>query len=731
MEAIRFLNILKKHKYTIVVIPILVMIIAFFLTSKLPNIYLSKGTLTAGIVKASSSPASILEGTPLQESKVNQEFGNLIQLMQMKKVYDQLSYKLILHDLKEPVPFRKPSKLMSELNQNARAHAIDVYTDLYNKREPLSLWNADQKGLNELIISMGYDYESLLKKMRIYRIDNSDFITVEYESENPVLSAFAVNTMSAEFMAYHNYVTHETERNAIAFLENLVTQKRNALTNQVDSLRKFKIENHILNLGEQAKNLYSQMSELEGKIETGRKEIDANNSALDNINGKFTSEERRNIDRTLVELNRSIASMEDKISELQSDYTRTGDLRLKYSIDSMNGILKQKILAASERSVSNPQAMKDNLVNQRISLEVNRDMAQASIKTLQNELVKQKKRFDSLVPNEAVIQGYEGAIAVASKEYQDVQAKFNQASMAFNNGQQVKQIEMAMPGNKQPSKKMLLVLVSGVGSVVLCLLVLFILFYIDNSIKFVSELANKTNLRVLGILPFITHSSLLDLNQLWANDNQNDIDKFFRNQLRSVRYETELCMEGSHMLATTSMTNGEGKTFLAMCLASAYTMVNKKVLLIDGNFTHNDITRIANPTYFIEDYLTNKINIPYPGENNDITIIGNRGMDISLFEINTEPVIRQKIQQLKEAFDIIIVETPSLNAMNQAKEWLTVSDKVVAAFETNRSLHAEQNNIIAYLKTLENKFIGWVMNKLIDENEADNKLKKFFSKKAA
>lgn len=714
-----------------VVIPVLVMIIAYLLTSKMPDVFVSKGTLTAGIVKASSSPASILEGTPLQESKVNQEFGNLIQLMQMKKVYDQVSYKLMLHDLQDPVPFRKPSKLLSELNKEARAHAAEVYTDLYNKRQPLSLWSTDQKGLNDLLVSMGYDYESLFKKMRIYRIDNSDFITVEFESGNAILSAFVVNTISAEFISYHNYVTHESERNTIAFLENLLVQKRNALNNQVDSLRKFKIDNHILNLGEQARNLYAQMSELEEKIETGRKEMDANNGALENINNKFTSEERRNIDRTLVELNKSIATMEDRISELQSDYSRTGDPRLKSSIDSMYTILKQKILAASERSVANPQAMKDNLVNQRMTLEVNNAMAQASIKTLQTELTKQKRRFDSLVPNEAVIQGYEGAISAASKEYQDVQWKYNQASMAFNNGQQVKQIEMAMPGNKLPSKKTLLVLVAGIGSVVLCLLVFFVLFYIDNSIKFASELANKTNFRVLGVLPFIRHSSLLDLNELWAANNQSDVDKFFRNQLRSARYETELCMEGSHMLTVTSMANGEGKTFLSMCLASAYAMVNKKVLLIDGNFTDNSISTITNPLYYIEDYLTNKTNIPYPGEATDITIIGNRGMDISLFEINTEPVIRQKIQQLKDAFDIIIVEAPSLNAMNQAKEWITVSDKVVAAFETNKALQTEQKNIIAYLRTLDTKFIGWIMNKLTSENEADNKRKRFFSKKAA
>ena len=728
MEGIRFFNILRKHRYTLVIVPVLVMITAFFLTRKLPDVFVSKASLAAGIVKASSQ-TSILDGTPLQDSKINQEFGNMIQLMQMKKTYDQVSYMLMLHDLKDKTPFRKPSKLMGYLNDDARRHAIAVYSDLYTKRQPLSLWDADQKGLNDLIVSMGYDYEALSKKMKVYRIENSDFITVEYESESPVLSAFVVNTLCTEFIAYHNFISKETEVNTVNLLNELMTKKRDSLGSGLDSLRNFKINNHLLNLKEQAGALTSQIAEFETKIQMAQKDVDAANTALDKLNAKFTSEDKGVADEKLATINKTVLSITDQINRSQEDLIRTNDRRYQFRIDSLKSVRDRMIYTSGENFTANPATAKENLVNQRITLELNRDLAQGSIASMQRELTKLKKRFDTLVPKEAIINSYEGNINLASQEYVEIQKKYNQAQMAFNTGKEVKQIEVAMPGAKQPSKKMLLVLVAGIGSFVICLLVLFVLFYLDNSIQFVTELANKTNLRVLGTLPFIQHSSLLNLNQLWATDNNSLTDKIFRDQLRSVRYETELCMEGHHLLAVTSLADGEGKTFMAMCLASAYTMVNKKVLLIDGNFTDNRISQLTNPQYFIEDFLNNKANIPYPTQHTDITIIGNKGMDISLFEINTEQVIVQKLQQLKDAFDIIIVEASSLNTMNKAKEWITVSDKVTAPFEANKTIKGNEKPLVGYLQSLNSKFIGWVMNKQSDKSHADSTKRSFLSRK--
>ncbi|WP_204310660.1 hypothetical protein, partial [Escherichia coli] len=60
-----------------------------------------------------------------QELKIQQGFSNLIEILRLKKTFDQLSYRLIIHDLTDKKPYRPASKLVKQLNPSARAHALD------------------------------------------------------------------------------------------------------------------------------------------------------------------------------------------------------------------------------------------------------------------------------------------------------------------------------------------------------------------------------------------------------------------------------------------------------------------------------------------------------------------------------------------------------------------------------------------------------------------------------
>jgi polysaccharide biosynthesis transport protein len=149
MEFAKFIHLLRKHKYGLIGIPILVMGITFFLVRKLPNVYSSQSRLSAGLTAGSGTmelAQQLLNSQGLSESKVSQTFSNVTQTMQLKIVFDQVSYQLILHDLKDPEhALRKPSKLLNDLTPDARKHAIEVYTKLYNNRQALYLTDLDQQ----------------------------------------------------------------------------------------------------------------------------------------------------------------------------------------------------------------------------------------------------------------------------------------------------------------------------------------------------------------------------------------------------------------------------------------------------------------------------------------------------------------------------------------------------------------------------------------------------------
>jgi len=69
-----------------------------------------------------------------------------------------------------------------------------------------------------------------------------------------------------------------------------------------------------------------------------------------------------------------------------------------------------------------------------------------------------------------------------------------------------------------------------------------------------------------------------------------------------------------------------------------------------------------------------------------------------------------------------------LSQKNKSKEWMAYAEKVVTIFESGKKISYKKNQNVLYLKSLESKFIGWILNK--DENEKLIKTKKQAKKSA-
>ena len=714
MNFKNFLAILKKHKYPLMIIPVVVMIIAFIIVKNKPNVFSSKARISAGLVDQTQK--IFLDKDDQQENKINQSFSNLIQMLQLKTVIEQVSYLLILNDLTTNTPFKKPSKLMLDLTASARKHAVEVYTKMYNAHQPLSMVDPDQKGLYKVLGSMGYDYETINKNYRVYRVENSDFIDLEFASENPLMSSFVINSISKEFIGYYTYLTKQNELKALNFVSDMMTQKKDSLDAKTASLMNYKIQNRILNLNEQTKSLYNQLSDFETRLKLAENEVNSNSGAIEEINKKFSQNEKQYIESKMSAVNRDIIRSKERLNSLNDEYIRSGfSPVIKKRIDSLRDNIASKLNQSADRYISSPLTSKDNLIAQKMKLEIDLSLSENSIKSLKFEIEKINQRLDSLVPNEAVIQSMEGDINVASQEYIEILKKYNQVSLEFNSAIRIKQIEAGTPDDAQPSKKIIIVILSGVVCALIYIIILFVLFYLDNSIKVAEDLEQATDVRVLGFFP-VVKSSFLEIQKLWDRDSITEVDKEFRNLLRSARFEVDLALKEEKILAVTSLVNGAGKTLFSLSLASAYHMMGKKVLLIDGNFLNPEITRIAEASDFIEDFFEDQISLEQPVFQNKMRILGNKGADTTLFEINNEEWIRQKLASLKQYFDMIIIETSSLDTLNESKEWIEVSDRLVAVFEANLNITHSMDEKIEYLRGLNDKWIGWILNKVTDLN---------------
>ena len=719
MDLVKFLKLLYKRWYLLVGIPVITVVVAYFLVRSLPDRYKSTGRMATGIVDQSGSQ-QLLNLVQGQESAANQEFSNLLQMMMLNKILDQVSYQLIIHDLTSGNPFSPPSKLLATLSPDARRHAVEVYRKHYQEKTELSRKNKDEDGLYQVLRSMGYDNQSLREKINAYRVSNSDFIDVECITENPALSAFIVNTLCAEFIAHYTGIVKANQVKEVTFLKKLLAEKQEIMNRYIAELKNYKIQNRVLNLNEQAKSLYGQLADFETKRGVAEKDIAAYSAALKDIDNHFDPADRRYMESSLTKINGDIVEVKQQLYAVNEQYIKSNyDESYRSRMDALRNRLTGLINQASDKYITSPLAAKQDLVTQKLSMEVSLELARNSVNSLNKEVDRLNRRFDGLVPHEAVIQEYENEIDIASREYLEILAKYNQANLNTNFSGELRQIQEAMPGTILPSRKMMLILLAGILSFIFCVVVLFVLFYLDRSITGPKELVSQTGMPLLGTLGMVK-GDVLDLNQSWESGTTKDMLRF-RNELRAIRFETDQAMGAGHTILTvTSLKQGEGKTFLSISLAYACAMTNRKVLLIDGNFGDPSITSIIKPAYYLEDYLAGRLQLP-DAVSHTAQTLGNRGGGTSLMEITDSSTITAKLQELRSRYDIILIEAASLAEQDKAREWLQLTDKAIAVFEKGKAIADAEKPHLGYLEKLGNVFAGWILNKASSSSDGRRK----------
>jgi succinoglycan biosynthesis transport protein ExoP len=720
-EFLQFLRLLQRNKITLILVPLITVIITYFLVRRLPDTFVSRARIATGLVDKTDQV--ITKAKDEQEQQIARKFESLIQVLRLKRTLDQVSYRLILNDLKglKDSTWREPVKALENMSKADKAKAIALITQKYKNREELSLWKPYENSLNKIIVDMNYGATTLRDKLIIYRTGASDYIDIEFEAENPGLAAYVINVLSQEFISDNSSRVVGNNKKTIDFLQNFMLQKQAELNNRMNTLRNFKIQNRVLNLNEQAKSIYGQMADYETRREVAQKDIIALGAAIRNIDNKFDPAERKYFESTLIGINQKIIATKANLRALNERYVMNNfDPRLKFSLDSLRNQLTGEIDEASDKYAYNPMALKQDLVTQKLTMEISLELAKNSVSSIQGELNRLNRKFDGLVPNEAKIQEYETSIDIASKEYIESLQRYNEASLEFSFPVYLRLIERAMPGEVQASKKMVLVILSGVISLAFCVFVFFILFYLDKSIRYPLQLANATERPVLGYLNALDKGSNLSLSGMSSSDDKSI--RLYKNLVRSIRYEIDNELNDPKVIAITSLSYGVGKTSFVVALAWAFSKINKTVLIIDGNFGQPDISKLNPDSSLIEKFIKSDAVIEAsPGQ---IRILGNNGGDISLLELADEKYIAGRLQVLKSQFDIILIETDSLTAMNKAKEWITFSDRVVAVFAAGQSISGEDQSKIQYLNNLEDKFSGWVLTNTEDIPEQAGKIGK-------
>lgn len=719
MDLTSFLKVLLKRKWLIIFISILSAVATFFIAMQTSQVYLSKAQLATGITESNvpSDKESILN--PMEAMG---KFSNLIEVITSKQVITLLSYRLILHDLKEPYPFKK----LEDFRKKFLPDEIEkAKVQIQNKLDSIQLFhNSEEKEkvYLEMIKEMGYDQKSLEKKLEIWRVENTDYIEIRYKSKDPYLSAFVVNTLCQEIIRYYNNMTGRRMENSVKFFSDMAAQKKADLDAKLDSLNKYKSSNKVINFEDERKSKMNQIAQLENSREEESKKIMGLQQALSSLKGRLTEGESE--DYSTQYSNNKLLNLKNRINSLQERYINSGN-RDKRAYDSIQ-ILKEELEVQISRFGNSVDIKTSNskqeLKSKKTDLEIELEVAKSNLTSIDNTLYGLRSNLSGFASNESSISAMEMAISVAKDEYLHVLDKFNAAKNFSLSSGNLHQIEYGEPADEpEPSMVALLTALSAVVSFSMCVFVLLVLEYVDATIKRPSHFNDLTHVPLIGSVNQLK-SSKIDFEKLFTQTTNSVVLETHKQLLRKLRYELET--SNAKTFVFTSTKPGEGKTFSIISLSYSLALSGKKVLLVDTNFKNNTLSKLFAAKAGIKSFYKKNVDPEFMSSANainatrvdGINIIGCEPNNFSPFEVLDEEKLQAFLSDASHEYDYIFLEGAALNVYADTKELVTFADKVIAIFSAKSQIKKSDQASIQFLVSLDKKFTGAILNKVDMEN---------------
>ncbi len=729
MDFVYLLRVLLKRKWIIIGSTVIAACIAWFFTRNEEKQYLSISQVSTGFTSGNDI-VKLSENNDFYETDT--KFNNVLVTFTSPTVISLLSYKAMLHDLENPTesfrvltPEQKQTPVYMQINVE---HAKKLLQNKLDSMSILTSYKPDEKKMLEFLNLYKYDYSSIAQNLSVYRVERTDYIQINYSSENPELSAFMVNIVFQEFVRYYKFIRTERSGVVIDTLQSLVEKYRNERDQKNDAVKSTGGVNPGTGTGgtsydQQLAGLQTQLADQKAKYTTAYYE-------LQKVNNKLASS--GTTDQT--NSNADLVALRKQMNDANNQYLQSGSTD-QNALNQYNNLKVQyhnKILALGGSS-KNSTDDQSKLLDEKSGFEVDMQASTIQINYLTSQIAGLQGNIQNQANKNATAQVLSKDAEIADKEYADAQEKYNSATdmnnAAVNNFHQILVGQPAI--EPEPSKRYLIVGMAGGAVLVLVILVIIFLTYLDSSIKTPFIFSRIVNLKLLSMVNFMNlkNKMLADvvantaLTEIAEEKNRNNV---VRESLRKLRYEIE--HSGKKVFLFTSTKKGQGKTTLIQALSYSFSLSKKKILIIDTNFCNNDLTVQLSGAPVLEKIVVNEIsdqiiqevrNAAVEVHGGTVYVIGCGGGDYTPSEILPAKHILMHLQKLTEVYDYIFLEGPPLNDFSDSKELVEYVDGVIAIFSARHIVKQIDKESINFFKNLNGKFCGSVLNMVELENLND------------
>ena len=498
-------KIFKRKIGVLVGVPIIAVVCSYFLISEIGDRYRSTAQIATGFT---TDDAVKLNEAPTTPYDVSTNFTNIIESMNSAPVLSLVSYRLVIHDLEHEKPFRSFDDSKEKdiiIDEKGLTKALALFKEKLKQTKTLNLYDAEDQQLFAILKGYGYDRETISKNLKIQRVENSDFISVDFLSENPFLSALTVNVVCQEFIRFNKSQKTDRSSESIDFLKTLVDDKKRILDEKTTILNQFRINNNVFTQDAETKNKVALITDYElnrdreantiNRLEFSLRKIESTIEVKSKALGKANQQETMLVNQRIVELRR-------QINELMSSSSESAKNRLPQLRDELS--LETSRLEALSANAKAEQEFAQ-LEKERDNLKMDLQIANSNLSSIDQSLRKLKSDVAGSASKQVSTTDLDREVQLATTEYMGAQEKYNSAkNKSLVIGSSIRQILEGQPSYEpESSQASLIMALSGGGGFLLSLIGVLAFEFMDSNIRVASRLEQVTGLNNIGSVNFL------------------------------------------------------------------------------------------------------------------------------------------------------------------------------------------------------------------------------------
>ncbi|RAO99215.1 sugar tyrosine-protein kinase [Petrotoga sp. 9PW.55.5.1] len=575
---------------------------------------------------------------------------------------------------------------------------------------------------------------TLSEMITVSPVSDTNVVKISVQSEDQQLASEIANNLA---LVYNDLLKSLSQNEYTArrrFIEEQIPIAEKDLNVAQDNLRKFKEENSIFLLDEEAKAILQFLVSYDQQINTYQVQLqEANvriqtlNSMLENMDQEIISSETISINPVVSNLRNQMVNIQVQLAGLEG--TRSSNdpdvLRLKEELNQAQEMLRNEIttIVTSQVKTSNPQYT--SLYSQLIQEEAKRQVLQGTIQSITTIRNNYQNQLNQLPALEQRLMDFEREVKVKENLYVLLLEKLEEAKIAeagVIGTANIIDSAFVSPNPVKPNKT-LTAAIGGVLGIFLGILVIFLVEYMDKKIKDEKELKSVVKDKpILGRIPHFRIEKGLMNELIVLRDPVSPISEAYKMLATNINFSDT---KEPNVISFSSSGPAEGKTITATNVAISYAQSGKKTLLMDADMRRPRVEKILGIK--TKDGLVNHLLRHMPIEQviqkpieelENFSVLPVGVLPPNPTTILTSNEFKDLLDRLKEYYEKIVIDLPPIMVAPDAVIASRYTDGLVLVTRYGQTMRPTLKSAYENILTSGTNIIGTVIND-VDEKSSN------------